>query len=73
MKKIRILALGTLLVLSFVMGAQAQTGTTSDSDQPTTQSEDKAAPATDQQPASESEQAAPATEGQLHLGLSFVV
>jgi hypothetical protein len=37
------------LVLSFVMGAQAQTGTTSDSYQPTTQSEDKAAPTMDQQ------------------------
>ena len=49
MKKIRILALGTVLVLSFVMGAQAQTGTTSDADQPTTQSEDKAAPTMDQQ------------------------
>ena len=72
MKKIRILALGTLLVLSIVMGAQAQTGTTSDSDQPTKQSEDKAAPSLNQQPASESEQATPATEGQLHIGLSFV-
>jgi hypothetical protein len=70
MKKIRILALGTVLVLSFVMGAQAQTGTTSDPYQPTTQSEDTADP--DQQPASESEQATPSPEGQLHIGLSFV-
>ena len=62
MKKIRILALGTLLVLSFVMGAQAQTGTTSDSDQPTTQSEDKAAPSTDQQTAPQSDHATPAPE-----------
>jgi hypothetical protein len=65
MKKIRILALGTLLVLSIVMGAQAQTGTTSDSDQPTTQSEDKAAPTMDQQAAPDSEvKAAPTTDQQ---------
>jgi len=65
MKKIRVLALGTILVLGFAAGALAQTETTTDSDQPTAQSEDKSAPTTDQQTTTEPEQqAAPATDAE---------
>ena len=65
MKNIRVLALGTILVFSFATGALAQTQNTTDSDQPTIQSEDKAAPATDQQTTAEPEQqAAPATDAE---------
>ncbi len=59
MKKIRIFALGSILVLGFAVGALAQqTETTTDSDQPAAQSQpdDKAAPSTDQQTAPEPEQ-----------------
>lgn len=64
MKKIRILALGSILVLGFATGALAQTEATADTDQSaTTQSEEKAAPPTEQQTTTESEQkAAPAPE-----------
>ncbi len=62
MKPIRVLALGTILVFGFVMGAQAQTENTSDSDQPTTQSEEKVAPSTDQQTAPQSEPTTPAPD-----------
>jgi cell division septation protein DedD len=60
MKKIRILALGSILVLSFATGALAQTEESrTDSDQPSTaQSEEKAAPPTEQQTTTESEQKA---------------
>ena len=41
MKQFRVLALGSILILSFATGALAQTQNTIDSDQPTAQSEDK--------------------------------
>ena len=65
MKKIRILALGSILVLSFATGAMAQTEQPkTDSDQAATaQSEEKAAPTTEQQTTTESEHpATPAPE-----------
>ena len=64
MKKIRILALGSILVLSFATGALAQTEATADKDQPANaQSEEKAAPTTEQQTTTESEHpATPAPE-----------
>ena len=61
MKQIRVLALGSILILGFATGALAQTQTTTDSDQPAAQSEDKAAPATDQQTGAD-QQSTPAPE-----------
>ena len=66
----RILALGTILALTFSLGLYAQTTPASDSDESTMQMEDKAAPAednaapaTDQQSVSDDEQhAAPASD-----------
>jgi hypothetical protein len=65
MKKIRILALGSILVLSFATGALAQPEESrTDSDQAAAaQSEEKAAPPTEQRTTTESEQqATPAPE-----------
>jgi hypothetical protein len=64
MKKIRILALGSILVLSFATGALAQAEESrTDSDQAATaQSEEKAAPPTEQQTTTSEQQAAPAPE-----------
>jgi hypothetical protein len=78
MKKIRILSLGTILVLGFALGAQAQTETTSenttgDADgyqvgQPTSTSEQGKDAAPDQQTAPEPEQqATPAPAGNVTL------
>ena len=62
MKQIRVLALGSVLILGFATGALAQTQTTTDSVQPAAQSEDKAAPATDQQTTGSDQQSTPAPE-----------
>jgi hypothetical protein len=63
MREIRILALGSILLLGFATGAMAQTQAEDSSDQPATaQSEDKAAPATDQESTTETEQSTPAPE-----------
>ena len=69
MREIRILALGTMLLLGFATGALAQTQTETNSDQPATaQSEDKTAPATDQQSTTETEQSTSAPEANPDSG-----
>ena len=70
MKFTRILALGTIMALSFSLGLYAQTTTTNESEESAVQMEDKAAPAEDkaapvmdQQTVSDDEQkAAPTSE-----------
>ncbi len=63
MKEVRILALGSILLLGFATGALAQTQTETNSGQPATaQSEDKTASATDQQSTPETEHSTPAPE-----------
>jgi hypothetical protein len=61
MKEIRVLALGSILLLGFATGLRAQTQTETDQP-PAAQSEDKTAPATDQQSTTESEQSKPTPE-----------
>jgi hypothetical protein len=62
MKEIRVLALGSILLLGFATGLRAQTQT-EDTDQPATaQSEDKTAPATDQQSTTDTEKSNPTPE-----------